>query len=128
MTEVTTTRFVRPGSLEEAVGILRDGPGKWTLLAGGTDLLVRMRDGAVRPEGVIDLTGVREMSDIGVVEGHVVVGALVTLARLAGDDGVRRHGMALAEAADLVRGDGDALESRVRGEEFFDLRRPFFGL
>lgn len=102
MTEVTTTRFVRPGSLEEAVGILRDGPGKWTLLAGGTDLLVRMRDGAVRPEGVIDLTGVREMSDIGVVEGHVVVGALVTHARLAGDDVVRRHGMALAEAADLV--------------------------
>lgn len=99
---MTETRFVRPGSLEEAVAILCDAPGKWTLLAGGTDLLVRMRDGAVRPEGVIDLTGLDELTDIRVEDGYVVVGALVSHARLARDELIRRHGTALAEAAELV--------------------------
>ncbi|NOZ01166.1 MAG: hypothetical protein GXP54_04675, partial [Deltaproteobacteria bacterium] len=92
--------YKRPGSLEEAIGILGGRP--WTLLAGGTDLMVRMKDGALRPEGLLDLTGLRELRSIEINGGDLVIGALATHSEIERSDLVVRHAAALARAVSLI--------------------------
>jgi CO/xanthine dehydrogenase FAD-binding subunit len=45
-----------PTELEEALDLLARHHGQIRVLAGGTDLLIRIRDGQVQPEAVLDLT------------------------------------------------------------------------
>jgi carbon-monoxide dehydrogenase medium subunit len=61
--------FAAPSSVDEAVKILAAAPGLAKPLAGGTDLLVQLRSGRLRPEMIVDtkripgLIGIREESD-----------------------------------------------------------------
>jgi CO/xanthine dehydrogenase FAD-binding subunit len=61
--------FSAPTSVDEAVKILAGAPGLAKPLAGGTDLLVQLRSGRLRPEIIVDtkripeLTGIREEGD-----------------------------------------------------------------
>jgi len=73
------------------------------LLLGGTDLLVRLRLGRIKPAVVVDLKRVAEL-DSGIVESNGVlrVGARVVMTQLTGDARVRRHFPALVEAAAVV--------------------------
>ena len=53
--------YVRPASLAEAIALLgRHGPGARPL-AGGTDLVIRLRDGSIRPEVVFDVKAIPEL-------------------------------------------------------------------
>jgi xanthine dehydrogenase YagS FAD-binding subunit len=70
-----------------------------TVKAGGVDLVDRMKEGLDRPERVVSIAGVPGLD--GITAGPPAsIGALATLARIAADEGVRRHYPALAEAAD----------------------------
>src|SRR3990172_9533843 len=114
-------RYARPGTLDEVLALLDEhGPGA-SLLAGGTDLLVRLRAGAKRatPQVVIDLKRVKALrSDIaacavrapreagppsGVETGSFLrIGALAVMADIIEDERVRRDFPALVEAAATV--------------------------
>ena len=52
---MTRFHYVRPTTLEAAVATLQESGARATLLAGGTDLLVRLRSGRIRPAVVVDL-------------------------------------------------------------------------
>ena len=53
--------YVRPASLAEAIALLdRHGPGARPL-AGGTDLVIRLRDGSIRPDVVFDVKAIPEL-------------------------------------------------------------------
>ena len=53
-----------PGSVKEAVELLSAHNGAAHLLAGGTDLLVKLRAGFVAPEVVVDLKAIPELRRI----------------------------------------------------------------
>jgi CO/xanthine dehydrogenase FAD-binding subunit len=61
--------FTAPTSVDEAVKILAGASGLAKVLAGGTDLLVQLRSGRLRPDLIVDtkripgLIGIREESD-----------------------------------------------------------------
>ena len=95
--------YLRPRSIEETVGILaKHGPAA-RLLAGGTDLLVRLRSGHTRPDVVVDLKRVAELtSTIEEVNGGLRVGARTVMTDLIADERVRRDYPALVEAATVV--------------------------
>jgi CO/xanthine dehydrogenase FAD-binding subunit len=96
--------YERPASLAEAFELLathRDGGAR--LLAGGTDLIIRLRDGTFRPEVVIDVKDVAELSSaIARSKGHVRFGALTTMTDIVDDVSVGRDFPALVEAARFV--------------------------
>ena len=50
--------YERPTSLDEAFRILDAHGAAASVLAGGTDLIIRLRDGTVRPEVVVDLKAI----------------------------------------------------------------------
>ena len=48
--------YERPAHLDDAVALLAEhGPEGARLLAGGTDLIIRLRDGTLRPKVVVDV-------------------------------------------------------------------------
>jgi len=79
-----------------------DTPGAWTPVAGGTDLVVRVRDGLIGPTGILDLSAIEEMKSINVQGERLEIGALVTHDDLAESNAVQEHATALAQAAEMV--------------------------
>jgi len=96
--------YARPETLAEVVALLeRHGPGA-RLLAGGTDLVINLRDGKVRPEVVVDVKRVPELAP-GITAGEagsLVIGATTTMTQLAAHPVIRRDLAALAEGAAVV--------------------------
>lgn len=69
-----------PRDLQEAIAILTELGGGARPLAGGTDLIVEMREGRARPEHLVDIKNLEELKGVAVSEGGlIVIGALTTL-------------------------------------------------
>jgi aerobic carbon-monoxide dehydrogenase medium subunit len=91
-----------PADLDEAIRLMSPASGG-CLLAGGTDLLVKMKRGLLRPRLLVSLRrvpGLREIAASG--DGPTRIGALATMSALAGHAALT--GTALAEGAASVGG------------------------
>ena len=113
----------RPTSTREASALLAGGA---RALAGGTDLLPNLRHGLERPSQLVDLSRVAGLDAIELHDGALVVGAGVTLARLASDARVAQHLAALAEAAAAVAGPGPRSAATLGGNLCQDTRCVFY--
>jgi CO/xanthine dehydrogenase FAD-binding subunit len=95
--------YARPSSLQEVLTLLAEHGPRAGLLAGGTDLLVRLRSGRGLPDIVIDLKHVDGLrSDVIETGGCLRVGARAVMTDLIADDRVQRFFPALVEAASVV--------------------------
>jgi carbon-monoxide dehydrogenase medium subunit len=95
--------YARPESLKEALALLDEYGPAATILAGGTDVVVRLRTGRVLPAIVIDLKRVPALhADILETDTCLRVGARTVMADLVADERVRSRFPALAEAAHEV--------------------------
>lgn len=95
--------YERPTVLAEAVALLQKHGPDARPLAGGTDLLIRLRDGTLRPRVVIDVKRIPELGPIIREEdGLLTIGATTMMTDIAADWRVRRHFPALAAAAAVV--------------------------
>jgi CO/xanthine dehydrogenase FAD-binding subunit len=92
--------FARPESVDEALRALADEPDA-LLLAGGTDLMVAVNAGRVRPRSVVSLTGVRELTGWRREVDEVVLGACLTYADIERGE-LTTLAPALAQAARTV--------------------------
>jgi 4-hydroxybenzoyl-CoA reductase subunit beta len=89
-----------PGTVAEACGYLEGGRDEAQVIAGGTDLLVALKEGQKTPKMVVDLGGVEGLNGIDYApDSGLEIGALVSLRRLAGDAAVGEHYPVLAHAA-----------------------------
>ena len=91
-----------PTSLDEAVELLGTDPSRAQLLAGGMDLLGRLKKRIDSPERVINLKSIPDLAGIRDSQEGLSVGALVKLTELAEDSTVKAKYRALAEAAESV--------------------------
>ena len=78
---MSETTYEAPATLADAVALLARG-GTARVLAGGTDLLVQMRGGRVRPECLVDIKGIPELRTLAADNGGFRVGAAVTCMEL----------------------------------------------
>src|SRR5438876_6487932 len=82
---MTELRYLAPGSLDEAIGAFAAAGSAGRILAGGTDLLVQMRSGVLKPGLIVDIKKIAEMTAIEeTADGGFRIGAAAS-------------GMALAE-------------------------------
>ena len=93
--------YVRPKNSTDASAFLT---GVAThALGGGTDLLVTMREGLVRPTRVVDLRAIPDADAITwAPDGSLRLGATVTISAIAADERIRTQFVALAMACDAV--------------------------
>jgi CO/xanthine dehydrogenase FAD-binding subunit len=100
---VTRFHYVQPGTLDAAIGMLSESGPDARLLAGGTDVLVRLRSGHMRPRVVIDIKCIDALDEgIARVENSLRIGARCTVTTLLAHDEVRATFPALIEAARVV--------------------------
>lgn len=66
--------YLRPRDVADAVRLCRDTP-EARPLAGGTDLMVMLHAGTVRPRALVDLWSLAELKGIRQVDGGVEIGA-----------------------------------------------------
>lgn len=79
-TRPTFEYYFRPKTIEEAVSLLASYGKEARLLAGGTDLVPLMRNRAVMPKYVIDITEIPELDYVRVDKtGTLKIGALATI-------------------------------------------------
>lgn len=96
-------RYECPTTMTETIALLQEHGEKARLLAGGTDLIIRLRDGTFRPEVVVDVKRIPEMApSIDVDGGMVRVSAGTTMTDIHNSWVVARWFPALAEAARFV--------------------------
>jgi carbon-monoxide dehydrogenase medium subunit len=93
----------QPTAIADAVELLEAHGERARLLAGGTDLLIRLRDRSLEPDVVIDLKRIRELDDgIREADGRLIIGARTVMTDIAADPRIRRDYTALAEGAAVV--------------------------
>ncbi|UCD24475.1 MAG: xanthine dehydrogenase family protein subunit M [Gemmatimonadota bacterium] len=98
---ISDFRYHRPATLDEAVQLLNDST-DGVLLAGGTDLLVDLKQGKRSHQDVISLTRLPELESIDVVGNSLVIGAMVTHNQLVHSATIREHCNAISEAAESI--------------------------
>jgi CO/xanthine dehydrogenase FAD-binding subunit len=95
--------YQRPTAIADAVALLAEHGPEARLIAGGTDLIIRLRDGSARPAVVVDVKRIAELDPaIREADGRLVIGATTVMTEIAADDRIRRRFTALAEAAAVV--------------------------
>jgi carbon-monoxide dehydrogenase medium subunit len=95
-------RYIRPTSLEDAVGLLVEASGKAAILAGGSDLLVRMKGGFIEPELIIDIKAIDALRHIIESDDGFVIGATVPCAVLGENAALQRAWPGVVEGAKLI--------------------------
>lgn len=94
-------RYESPTSIGDAVALLAADP-EARILAGGTDLLVRMRMGDMTPSAVIDVKRIAEMMEITREESGWRIGAAVSSAAMNEHAELCAEWPGVCEAADLI--------------------------
>ncbi|RUU85958.1 MAG: xanthine dehydrogenase family protein subunit M [Mesorhizobium sp.] len=95
-------RYIRPLSIEDAVGQLAGSAGTAAILAGGSDLLVRMKGGFAEPELIIDIKAIDGLSEIRETAEGFSIGAAVPCAVLGENTALKKAWPGVVEAAKLI--------------------------
>ncbi len=95
-------QYLAPTTVEEAVSALAAHSGDCRLLAGGTDLLVRMRSDMADPDAVIDLKRIDALRQINPEDGGWRVGAAVSGAEMGEHEGLVADWPGVVEATNLI--------------------------
>ncbi len=95
-------RYVAPGTLSEAAGLLADESINPVVMAGGTDLLVQAKLQESDPFVVVDVKQIPELREIRVSDRGFEVGAAVTGAELGEHDELCAAWPGVVEAVELI--------------------------
>src|ERR1700720_388775 len=100
---MTDIHYVSPRTLDEAVSAFAAAGSVARILAGGTDLLVQMRSGAVKPGLIVDIKKIAEIASIEeTAGGGFRVGAAVPGAELAEHGRFGKVWPGVLEAVNLI--------------------------
>ena len=100
---MTDLRYLAPTTLDEAIGAYAAAGSAARILAGGTDLLVQMRSGSVKPGVIVDIKKIAEMTKIEeTTDGGFRIGAAVSGAVLAEHSRFGRVWPGVLEAVNLI--------------------------
>jgi carbon-monoxide dehydrogenase medium subunit len=83
--------YFAPATVEEAVALLAEHGPDAKVLAGGTDVLIFMRDGKLRPKVVVDITKIPGLDTIACDETGLHLGALATMRAVEKDAVIAAH-------------------------------------
>ena len=95
-------RYEAPETVVGAVRLLAGGGPRGRVLAGGTDLLVQLRAGALAPDLIVDIKCIRETREIREEDGRLVIGAAVSGAELGEHAVAKSLWPGVVEAAELI--------------------------
>lgn len=97
-------QYIAPHSLNEIVALLSDKNVPTQLLAGGTDLIVKMRANQIRPERVITTKYLAELHELSLAKDKLVLGAAVSCREIYEHPAISVTYPALVDSTNLIGG------------------------
>ena len=98
-------RYEAPTTTKEAANLIAKEKGEAFVLAGGTDLLVRMKTGLSDPALVVDIKDIPAMQDVKTTDSGTKIGAAVSGSRLNANKKLKKAWPGIVEAANLIGSD-----------------------
>jgi len=98
----SSTAYVRPKNLADCIEALSKATGSSAILAGGTDVVVRIKKLHHHYDLLVDLGGIDELRSIQTIDGRLRIGATTTMSELARNPMVLNSASCLAQAARVV--------------------------
>ncbi len=125
--------YHEPGSVRVACRLLHDMGGEAKVLAGGTDLLVNMKKGLIRPSHLVSLERIAPLRRMEANKKGLILGGMTRVAHLARWEGLKGWAAGLAEAAvslgtPLVRNRATVAGNLVTARPAADLAPPLMVL
>ena len=94
--------LLQPTTVEDAMELLDQHRDQAWVLAGGLDTFDWFKDRVKRPQFVVDLGGIPEMTGIREVENGLEIGAMTSLTDIVRDERIRSQYSVVADAAEHV--------------------------
>jgi carbon-monoxide dehydrogenase medium subunit len=94
--------YSAPTTVDDAVKLLAGASGLAKVLSGGTDLLVQMRSGRMKPELIVDTKKIPGIMDIREADGGFVIGSATPGAVVEAHAGMNKAWPGVVEALDLI--------------------------
>ena len=94
--------FTAPTTVDEAVRMLAGSAGLAKPLSGGTDLLVQLRSGRMRPEAIVDIKRIPGLIGVREEGGEFVIGAATPGVMLSANEALDHAWPGIVEGADLI--------------------------
>lgn len=94
--------YERPTSMKDATKLMAAAKGNAHVLAGGSDLLVRMKGGFLEPDLVVDIKSIKGVGDIRKTAKGFAIGAAVSCAAMGEHAGLKKAWPGVVEAANLI--------------------------
>jgi CO/xanthine dehydrogenase FAD-binding subunit len=94
--------LVAPGSLSAVLELLASEPGKWTPIAGGTELMVAFSAGRLNAPKLVSLWGIPDLSFIRSHSQNIVIGGATTFLELRKNAAIAAELPLLAKAASWI--------------------------
>jgi carbon-monoxide dehydrogenase medium subunit len=94
--------FTAPTTVDEAVRMLAGSAGLAKPLSGGTDLLVQLRSGRMRPEAIVDIKRIPGLIGVREEGGEFVIGAATPGVTLSANEALDHAWPGIVEGADLI--------------------------
>ncbi|MEC9328812.1 MAG: xanthine dehydrogenase family protein subunit M [Pseudomonadota bacterium] len=98
-------KYQTPKTTKEAAALMMRGKGNAFLLAGGTDLMVRMKNGQIEPDLVVDIKHIATMQSINKSATGFRIGAAVSAAEMGENTSLKKAWPGVVEAANLIGSD-----------------------
>jgi CO/xanthine dehydrogenase FAD-binding subunit len=95
-------QYAAPSTTEEAVRILAAATGVAKVLSGGTDLLVQLRTGRIKPDLIVDTKNIAGISGIQKQDGQFIIGAATPGAVIGEHAALKAAWPGIVEAANLI--------------------------
>ncbi len=94
--------YHRPQSVREVIDLLKQIPESAYILAGGTDLIVQLKEDLIRASALIDIKDIQELQRLEITDDELWIGATVTFNRLIEDSSVMERFPVVIEMAKTV--------------------------
>lgn len=94
--------YARPRSIKDATALLARARGRAFVLAGGSDLLVRMKSGFIEPDLIVDIKAVKGLDEIRKTDRGFRIGAAVPCAVMGENGALKKQWPGVVEAAGLI--------------------------
>ena len=111
-TWVRQIKYAAPGSVEAAAAILAEHGARARMLAGGTDLIVQIREWLRDVDVVVDAKQIPELTEIGFAgDGSMTLGAAAPCYQIYGNERAARTYPGLIDAVSMIG--GTAIQGRA---------------
>jgi len=108
-------KYCKPASLDDALKILAEYGNSAYILAGGTDLVVKLKEGLEKPRIVIDIKGIEALKKIEQKENMLHIGASVTFTDLINSEIIKTKLPLIWEASKTVASVGIRNRATIAG-------------